>query len=43
MGLRIKTNVPSIAVQRELRKTASQADDSYQKLASGKRITKVSR
>lgn len=40
MGLRIKTNVPSVAVQRELRKTASQADDSYQKLASGKRITK---
>lgn len=40
MGLRIKTNVPSIAVQRELRKTSSGADDSASKLASGKRITK---
>ena len=40
MGLRIKTNVPSIAVQKELRKTASATDDSFQKLASGKRITK---
>lgn len=40
MGLRIKTNVPSVAVQKELRKTAQATDDSYQKLASGKRITK---
>lgn len=40
MGLRIRTNVASIAVQKELRKTAQQSDDSSQKLASGKRITK---
>lgn len=40
MGLRIKTNVASVAVQRELRKTASSGDESFQKLASGKRITK---
>jgi flagellin len=40
MGLRIKTNVPSVAVQKELRKAASATDESYAKLASGKRITK---
>lgn len=40
MGLRIKTNVPSVMVQKELRKVANQADDSYAKLSSGKRITK---
>lgn len=40
MGLRIKTNVPSVAVQKELRKAAENTEDSYAKLASGKRITK---
>lgn len=40
MGLRIKTNVPSVAVQKELRKAADKTDESYAKLASGKRITK---
>jgi len=40
MGLRIKTNVPSVAVQKELRKAADRTDESYAKLASGKRITK---
>lgn len=40
MGLRIKTNVPSVAVQKELRKAAGRTDESYAKLASGKRITK---
>lgn len=40
MGLRIKTNVPSVAVQKELRKVANRADESYAKLASGKAITK---
>lgn len=40
MGLRIKTNVPSVAVQKELRKVANRADESFAKLASGKRITK---
>ena len=40
MGLRIKSNVPSQAVQKELRKVANSADESYAKLASGKRITK---
>jgi flagellin len=40
MGLRIKSNVPSQAVQKELRKTAQATDESYAKMASGKRITK---
>ena len=40
MGLRIKTNVPSVAVQKELRKAAERTDESYAKLSSGKRITK---
>ena len=40
MGLRIKTNVPSVAVQKELRKVTNRADESFAKLASGKRITK---
>ena len=40
MGLRIKTNVPSLAVQKELTKAAGRTDESYAKLSSGKRITK---
>ena len=40
MGLRIKSNLPSQLVQKELRKVAGQADESYGKLASGKRIMK---
>jgi flagellin len=40
MGLRIATNVPSLAVQKELRSTSQKTDESFAKLASGKRITK---
>lgn len=40
MGLRIKSNIPSLAVQRELRKSAQSTDESFAKLSSGKRITK---
>ena len=40
MGLRIKSNVPSQMVQKDLRKTARAADESYAKLSSGKRIIK---
>ena len=42
MGLRIKSNLPSQMVQKELRQTAGKTDESYAKLASGKRITKSS-
>lgn len=40
MGLRIRTNVASQAVQKNLRVTDQKAGESYEKLASGKRITK---
>ncbi len=40
MGLRIKSNVPSQMVQKDLRKVAAKTDESYAKLSSGKRITK---
>lgn len=40
MGLRIKSNLPSKLVQKELRKVAQSADESYGRLASGKRIMK---
>lgn len=40
MGLRIKSNVPSQMVQKELSKAAAKTDESYAKLSSGKRITK---
>jgi len=40
MGLRIKTNIASVAVQKQLRNIDSKTNDSYEKLASGKRITK---
>lgn len=40
MGLRIRTNVASQAVQKNLRSTSQKAGESYEKLASGKRITK---
>lgn len=40
MGLRINSNIASQAVQKELSKTSGQAEDSFSKLASGKRITK---
>lgn len=42
MGLRIKSNVASQMVQKELNKTASKTSESFAKLASGKRITKSS-
>ncbi len=40
MGLRIATNVASQAVQKNLRTTDQKTSESYEKLASGKRITK---
>lgn len=40
MGLRIKSNLPSQMVQKELKKSAGKTDESFAKLASGKRITK---
>lgn len=40
MGLRVSTNVASIAVQKDLRRTSGRTEDSYAKLSSGKRITK---
>jgi flagellin len=40
MGLRIKTNVASVAVQKNLRSIDESTSQSYEKLASGKRITK---
>lgn len=40
MGLRIKTNVPSLEAQANLRANTSQLRDEYAKLSSGKRITK---
>ena len=40
MGLRIKTNIASVAVQKQLRNIDTKTNDSYEKLASGKRITK---
>lgn len=40
MGLRIATNIPSLATQRNLETTSSEASKSYARLASGQRITK---
>ena len=40
MGLRIRSNVPAQAVQKDLRATSQRSGESYEKLASGKRITK---
>jgi flagellin len=40
MGLRIRTNTASLAVQKNLRVSDSKVSDSYEKLASGKQITK---
>lgn len=40
MGLRIKTNIASVAVQKNLRSIDSKTSESYAKLSSGKRITK---
>lgn len=40
MGLRIKSNVASQMVQKDLRKVSGKAQDSFAKLSSGKRITK---
>lgn len=41
MGLRIKTNIASQQVQKQLRQADKATSDSFQKLASGKRITKA--
>lgn len=40
MGLRINTNVPSLAAQRSLRNTNESLSDNLSKLSSGKRIVK---
>ena len=40
MGLRIRTNIASVAVQKNLRQSDAKSSDSYEKLASGKQITK---
>lgn len=40
MGLRIRTNVPSVSVQRNLRTVDDNLGQSLEKLSSGKRITK---
>ena len=40
MGLRIKTNVASQSVQKNLKVAERKTSESYEKLASGKRITK---
>lgn len=40
MGLRIRTNIASQAVQKNLRHSDRVSGESYEKLASGKRITK---
>lgn len=42
MGLRIRNNVASAEVQKNLRDTSKSANDSLTKLSSGKRITKSS-
>jgi flagellin len=40
MGLRVKSNVASLAVQKELKTSNAKSESSYTKLSSGKRITK---
>ncbi|MCO5144344.1 MAG: flagellin FliC [Oligoflexia bacterium] len=40
MGLRIATNVPSLATQRNLNATTTEATKSFARLSSGQRITK---
>lgn len=40
MGLRIRSNIASVAVQKNLRNIDERTAQSYEKLASGKRITK---
>lgn len=40
MGLRIKTNIASQAVQKNLKQVDQRSSESYQKLSTGKRITK---
>ena len=40
MGLRIATNVPSLAVQRNIANVGEEASKSYARLSSGNRITK---
>lgn len=42
MGLRVRTNIASVAVQKNLRGIDQKVSESYEKLASGKRITKSS-
>lgn len=41
MGLRVRTNIPSLQVQKNLRQATQNEEDQYAKLSSGKRITKA--
>jgi flagellin len=41
MGLRIATNVPSLATQRNITQTGEEASKSFARLSSGQRITKA--
>ncbi len=41
MGLKIATNVASLAVQKNLKEVSSKSDSQLEKLSSGKRITKA--
>lgn len=42
MGLRIATNVPSLAVQRNIEKSATETAQSFSRLSSGSRINRAS-
>jgi len=41
MGLRIRTNIPSLAVQKNLRESTEAVEKEFSKLSSGKRLTKA--
>lgn len=41
MGLRIRTNIPSLEVQKNLRETTRKVESEFAKLSSGKRIVKA--
>lgn len=41
MGLRIRTNIPSLEVQKNLRKSTAETESEFAKLSSGKRINKA--
>ncbi|MDA9189747.1 flagellin [bacterium] len=41
MGMRIRTNVPSLVAQRNLKNTSHRVNDNYRKLSTGERITRA--